>query len=115
MGTRIIGTFRNIAPRQLRQTSFHPLDFAITGNGYFAIQLPNGRVGYTRAGVFQRDPESGNIITSDGNLLETAIAIPPGIVTENVRISESRLITTQDPNDTVQTIEIGQLEICKIT
>lgn len=110
MGTRIIGTFRNMEPGQLRQT-FHPLDVAITGNGYFAIQLPNGRVGYTRAGAFQRDPESGNIITSDGNSLETAIAIPAGIVTENVQISESGAITAQDPNDPAQTIEIGQLEI----
>lgn len=110
MGTRVIGTFRNMEPGALRQT-FHPLDIAITGSGYFAIQLPNGRVGYTRTGAFQRDPETGNIITADGNSLETAIAIPENIATESVQIAENGLITAQDPDNPAQTIEIGQLEI----
>ena len=110
MGTKIIGTFRNMEPGALRQT-FHPLDIAITGNGYFAIQLPNGRIGYTRTGAFQRDPETGNIITPDGNSLETAIAIPANIPTETVQIAENGQITAQDPANPAETIDIGQLEI----
>lgn len=39
MGTRVLGTFRNMEMGPLRQTSL-PLDVAITGNGYFAITLP---------------------------------------------------------------------------
>ena len=105
MGTRIIGTFRNMEQGALRQT-FHPLDVAITGNGYFAIQLPNNRVGYTKTGAFQRDPESGNIITPDGNSLETAISIPANVVTENIQIAENGVITAQDPADPTQIIEI---------
>ena len=110
MGTRIIGTYRNMEQGGLRQT-FRPLDVAITGNGYFAIQLPNNRVGYTRSGAFQRDPESGNIITADGNSLKTAIAIPPDIVTENIQIAENGAITAQDPADPTQIIEIDQIEL----
>ena len=110
MGTRIIGTFRNMEQGALRQT-FHPLDVAITGNGYFAIQLPNNRVGYTKTGAFQRDPESGNIITPDGNSLETAISIPANVVTENIQIAENGVITAQDPADPTQIIAIGQIEI----
>ena len=36
MGTKILGTFRNMEMGPLRQTHL-PLDIAITGNGYFAI------------------------------------------------------------------------------
>lgn len=74
MGTRIIGTFRNMEPGALRQT-FHPLDIAITGNGYFEIQLPNGR-----------------------------IAIPANIPTETVQIAENCQITAQNPANPAETI-----------
>lgn len=111
MGTKVLGTYRNMEAGPLRQT-FRTLDVAITGAGYFAITLPNGRTAYTRNGAFQRDPETGNIVTIDGNSLETPIPIPDNIFTENIQISESGLITAPDPNDpAADPIEIGQLEI----
>ncbi len=110
MGTRIIGTYRNMEMGPLRQT-FHPLDIALTGPGYFAITLPNGKIGYTRAGAFQRDADTGNISTPDGKSLATAISIPTDIATEKVQISESGLITAQDPANPAEITEIGQLEI----
>lgn len=110
MGTKILGTYRNMAQGPLTQTS-HPLDIALTGPGYFAIALPNGRTGYTRAGAFQRDPDTGNMVTPDGYSLDTAISIPANIATENVQISESGLVTAQDPDNPAELIEIGQLEI----
>ena len=110
MGTRILGTYRNMESGALRQT-FHPLDVAITGSGYFAIALPNGRVAYARARAFQRDAETGKIVTTDGNSLGTGITIPTNIVTENVQISESGLITALDPDNPTEIIEIGQLEL----
>ena len=110
MGTKITGTFRNMEQGSLRQT-FHPLDIAITGGGFFAIQLPNGRIGYTRSGSFQRDPENNNIVTSEGNSLETPITIPENVLTESIQISENGLITAQDPDNPAEIIEIGQLEI----
>ena len=110
MGTKILGTFRNMEMGPLRQTHL-PLDIAITGNGYFAITLPNNRTGYTRAGTFHRDPESGNIVTVNGNFLEPAINIPANILVENIQISESGLITVQDPDNTAEIIPIGQLEL----
>lgn len=109
MGTRIIGTYRNMEMGSLRQT-FHPLDIALTGPGYFAITLPNGRIGYTRAGAFQRDSE-GNIVTPDGNSFELPITIPQNIATENIQIAENGAITAQDPANPAQIIPIGQLQI----
>lgn len=115
MGSKVTGTYRNMEMGSLKQT-FQPLDIAITGAGYFAIALPNGRVGYTRAGNFQRDAASGNIITADGYSLSTAISIPANINNENVIISESGLVAAPDPdNPAGPMIEIGQLELFTFT
>ncbi len=53
----------------------NPLDFAIQGSGFFQILLPNGQIGYTRAGSFQPDAQ-GNLVTANGNALQPAITIP---------------------------------------
>jgi len=48
---------------QLRPTG-NPLDLAISGKGYFAVQTPNG-VRYTRDGSFYRSGQ-GELVTVDG-------------------------------------------------
>jgi flagellar basal-body rod protein FlgF len=45
----------------------NPLDLAIQGNAFFAIQTPQG-VRYTRDGQFSEDP-AGRLITMDGDLV----------------------------------------------
>ena len=109
MGTRVIGTYRVVEQGPLHQT-FHPLDIALKGPGYFAVILPNNRIGYTRAGSFKLDSDR-NIVTQDGNSLTTAISIPANVALEDVQIAEDGQITVQDPANPVQNIEIGQLEI----
>ena len=109
MGTRVIGTYRVVEQGPLHQT-FHPLDIALKGPGYFGITLPNGRIGYTRAGSFKLDSDR-NIVTQDGNSLTTAISIPANVPLENIQIAEDGQITAQDPANPAQNIEIGQLEI----
>ena len=58
----------------------NPLDLAIQGAGFFAVQTPNG-LRYTRNGGFHRLP-SGQLVTEAGEpVLSTAgkpILIPPG-------------------------------------
>ncbi len=109
MGTRVIGTYRVVEQGPLHQT-FHPLDIALKGPGYFAVILPNNRIGYTRAGSFKLDSDR-NIVTQDGNSLTTAIAVRNDIPIENIQIAEDGQITAQDPANPAQNIEIGQLEI----
>lgn len=53
------------------------LDFAISGEGYFTVQLQNGQTGYTRAGAMQLDgegfiinPEGNQLLDSDGNPIQ---------------------------------------------
>jgi flagellar basal-body rod protein FlgF len=50
LGVRIDGVRTDLSPGPLRETG-EPLDFAIAGNGFFAVQTPGG-LRYTRNGQF---------------------------------------------------------------
>jgi flagellar basal-body rod protein FlgF len=58
-----VATYRDTQNGAL-QTTGNPLDVAINGHAYFAVETPNG-TRYTRAGNFQVDGE-GNLITPAG-------------------------------------------------
>jgi len=72
----------SLAQGALQQTG-NPLDLAIEGQGFFAVQTANG-LRYTRDGSFER-AQSGQLVTqADEPVLSTQgkpIAIPPGPVT----------------------------------
>ncbi|MFS2318258.1 flagellar basal-body rod protein FlgG [Maricaulis sp. D1M11] len=53
------------------------LDMAISGAGYFRIQMPDGSDAYTRAGNFAVSPD-GQIVTMDGYTVAPGIAVPQG-------------------------------------
>jgi flagellar basal-body rod protein FlgG len=55
----------------------NPLDLAINGEGFFAVQLPDGTQGYTRNGAFQVD-DQGRLSDGAGNLLQPPITVPQG-------------------------------------
>ena len=60
----------DFSPRPARETG-EPLDFAITGDGFFAVQTAQG-VRYTRNGQFSLDPQ-GRLVTAQGDpVLDTA-------------------------------------------
>jgi flagellar basal-body rod protein FlgG len=50
-------------------------DVAIDGEGYFTIQLPDGRTAYSRAGNFALSPD-GQIVTEDGYVVNPGISVP---------------------------------------
>src|SRR4051794_26427813 len=52
------------SPQPLKETG-QPLDFAVAGDGFFAVQTPGG-VRYTRNGQFQAD-QQGQLVTQDGD------------------------------------------------
>lgn len=54
----------DFTPRPARDTG-EPLDFAITGEGFFAVQTAQG-VRYTRNGQFALDPQ-GRLVTAQGD------------------------------------------------
>jgi len=61
----------------------NPLDLVIQGLGFFQIQQPNGNLAYTRNGSFQLN-STGSLVTSEGNLLQPQITIPPAAQSVNI-------------------------------
>ncbi|MGD1888748.1 MAG: flagellar basal-body rod protein FlgG [Cohaesibacteraceae bacterium] len=73
------GVMTAATPRIMSQGSITPtekeLDMAISGTGFFQIQLPDGGTAYTRAGTFERNA-NGTMVTADGFTVEPGITIP---------------------------------------
>jgi flagellar basal-body rod protein FlgG len=63
-GTRVSGASRSFTQGALMETG-NSLDFAIEGDGFFEVTLPDGRSAYTRDGGFSMNG-AGEIITTDG-------------------------------------------------
>lgn len=83
------------------------LDVAITGNGFFQIELPDGTIAYTRDGAFKRDDE-GNVVNSQGYLLVPNITIPDDATQLN--IGTDGTVTVLQGNAT-EVNQLGQIEI----
>jgi flagellar basal-body rod protein FlgG len=63
-GTQIRATQRLMDQGSLRQTE-RPFDLAVDGDGFFSVQLPDGRIAYTRDGEFRRDA-AGTLVSASG-------------------------------------------------
>jgi flagellar basal-body rod protein FlgG len=75
-GVQINGTAR-IDTQGAQQQTGNVFDLMIEGSGYFQVQMPDGKTGYTRAGDFTPSAE-GKLVTSDGMPLTPEITIPEG-------------------------------------
>jgi flagellar basal-body rod protein FlgF len=83
----------------------NPLDLALSGSGFFAVQGPSGPI-YTRDGSFQLAPD-GKLVTADGYAVRGAGGAPIRLnPARPVEISETGAVT-QDGN------AAGQLEIAE--
>jgi flagellar basal-body rod protein FlgG len=63
---QVTGTVTDFTPQPLKDTG-EPLDFAINGDGFFAVQTAQG-TRYTRNGQFGSDAQ-GRLVTATGNLV----------------------------------------------
>ncbi|ANH44870.1 flagellar basal-body rod protein FlgG [Helicobacter pylori] len=68
------------------------LDVAITGKGFFQVQLPDGTTAYTRSGNFKLD-EQGNLVTSEGYLLLPQITLPEDTTQVNIGVDGTVSVT----------------------
>ncbi len=98
---------RDTTPGPIESTD-NPLDLAISGDAYFAIETAEGRR-YTRDGTFTLNAD-GEIVTSAGNILAMAngqAAIVPNNATD-IEISRDGLISARvDGSD----VELGQIQL----
>jgi len=56
----------------------NPLDLAICGDGFFRVKTADGKLGYTRSGVFGVDA-AGNLVNNEGMLLEPKVTVPDNV------------------------------------
>jgi flagellar basal-body rod protein FlgG len=83
------------------------MDLAITGNGFFQIQRPDGSIGYTRNGSFKIDNE-GAVVNSDGYKMLPEITIPADATSVNIGTDG---VVTILQGGAQQANQIGQLSI----
>ena len=106
LGVRAGSVYR-IHSQGALQITENPLDLAITGEGFFQIDLPNGDTAYTRDGTFQLN-EDGYIVTTQGYLLDPSITIPQDALSIDINNSGEVLVTL--PNQTASS-NVGQIEL----
>ena len=100
-------------PRVMSQGNVVPtekeLDVGIRGEGYFMVQLPDGRTAYTRDGSFERD-SAGLLVNDDGDQIEAGITIPDGA--NSIAISADGTVEAYLGNDATPT-QLGQIQLAR--
>ncbi|PAF42056.1 flagellar basal-body rod protein FlgG [Helicobacter sp. 11S03491-1] len=89
------------------QETENNLDIAITGKGFFQIQLPDGSIAYTRSGNFKLD-DQGNVVTSEGYLLLPQITVPQDAT--QINIGTDGTVSVVQGNRGLSNV-LGQIEI----
>jgi flagellar basal-body rod protein FlgG len=105
-GVRPVATGRNFGQGNLQQTN-NPFDLAISGNGFFALQMPDGTTGYTRDGAFHVDPQ-GQMVNSNGLPMSPPITLPAN--TTSVTIGSDGIITAAIAGQQTPT-QVGQIQM----
>lgn len=107
-GVRVVGTERIHQQGTLLQTD-NALDLAIDGSGFFAVQMPDGTIGYTRDGGFKLSA-NGEIVTAAGLRLAQPLTIPDGA--SQVVISPDGIVTATVAGQPAP-VEVGQLQLTR--
>ncbi len=105
-GVRPVATERIFTQGNLTQTG-NSLDLAVQGEGFFQIQLPDGTVGYTRDGAFQKDSQ-GQIVTANGYPLSPAITIPSNAL--SISIGTDGVVTVLQSGSPTP-VQVGQIQL----
>jgi len=107
------GVKTGATPRIMSQGSVAPtskeLDIAVRGEGFFSVDLPDGRTGYTRDGSFERD-STGALVTIEGYAVQPGITIPD--TAKSVSISADGVVEALLGTDTEATA-LGQIQLSR--
>ncbi len=107
-GVRIVSTDKIHTPGSLRETG-QPLDLAIAGDGFFAVQQLNGDIAYTRSGSFRLDVD-GNLTSPSGLLLDPPITLPTDTI--QITITEDGRVLVLQPGTPTAT-EVAQIQLTR--
>ncbi|WP_029040885.1 flagellar basal-body rod protein FlgG [Cucumibacter marinus] len=107
------GVKTGATPRIMSQGNMQPtekeLDVGIRGEGFFPIQLPDGRTAYTRDGAFERNA-NGMMVTIEGYQVQPGIIIPDNA--RSISISSEGVVEAFLDNDGAPT-QLGQLQLAR--
>lgn len=106
-GTRLVNTQSLQTQGSLRDSN-NPLDWAIQGEGFFSVTLPNGDVGYTRDGQFVLDAER-NLVNANGYPLVWEGEIPEGVT--DIQIQSDGTVTGLDADG--QSADLGTVQLTR--
>ena len=106
LGVRPTAIAKQFTQGNFKETG-NSLDLAITGNGFFQIQLPDGTTGYTRNGSFKLDAD-GNVVNSDGYQMLPQLTIPADAT--QITIGVDGTVSVLQAGNTATT-QIGQIEL----
>jgi len=106
LGVKFVGNATNLAQGPLQATG-NPLDISINGEGFFAVERPDGTTAYTRDGSLKRDA-TGLLVNSDGLPLQPNITIPSSAtaITVSSTGTVSAIIAGQNEPQELGTIQL---------
>jgi flagellar basal-body rod protein FlgG len=107
-GVKTVGTPRTMTQGTLSTTG-NDLDLAITGEGFFKIQMPDGTFQYTRDGTFQMD-NTGRLVTTLGNPVQPTITVPQNAF--GLTVNTQGQVSVTLPGTTASTV-IGQIGLTR--
>lgn len=108
-GARAVATIRNFMQGSVAETG-NALDLAISGDGFFQIELPDGSIAYTRDGNFSRDAD-GMIVNNSGLPLAGQIEVPTDALA--IEIEQDGTVTALLEDNSQ--VELGQIELAKFS
>jgi flagellar basal-body rod protein FlgG len=106
-GTQMSAT-QSLTMQGSLRSSTSSLDWAIQGDGYFSVTLPDGTIGYTRDGQFSLDAD-GTLVSANGYPLIWDGEIAEGMT--NVTVSATGVVSATDADGV--TAEVGTVQLTR--
>ena len=106
-GTRLVST-QSLQTQGSLKDSDNPLDWAIQGEGFFSVTLPNGDTGYTRDGEFSLDAER-KLVNANGYPLVWEGEVPEGVT--DINIQPDGTVTALDADG--QSVDVGTVQLTR--
>jgi flagellar basal-body rod protein FlgG len=109
-GVKLADTQRIFEQGSFQSTGV-PTDMAISGEGFFRVQLPDGSYAYTRNGAFKID-STGRMMTSEGYWFLPDIVMPEHFLPESITVSKDGRVEVKVPEISGnESIPVGQIEL----
>jgi flagellar basal-body rod protein FlgG len=107
-GTRPSAVQKMFAQGDFQNTE-NELDWAIEGDGFYQIELPNGDTSYSRSGEFKLDAD-GRIVNPDGFPLVPELTIPADTI--SISVGMDGTVSVVQAGDGTPT-EIGSIQLAR--